>query len=115
MDTAATPRQPIASYVERRVTFGEVNGVPAPGEIWTMMKDDIVEAVNFRCPCGCGAECYTPVADSTKGLPKTEHEWLYSKGPNGPTLSPSIRYLGGCKAHFNITDGKAVMHWDSGK
>ena len=108
--------EPIQSYTEEKRAFGEVQGFPGPGEFWTLLdKDGAAVAVDFLCPCGCGSECYTPVTDATKGQPKTERHWLYSSGPGGPTLSPSIRYLGGCKAHFNITDGKAVIHGDSGK
>lgn len=149
----------IESYIEEPHTFGDVP--PAnrltPGVIWVISDDGGVCAVNFLCPCGCGSECYTPVTDATKGQPKTERHWLFSRGPertcercegdgkahgadrpfewSGPgtypgpcpvchgtgkqpgavTLSPSVRYTGGCKAHFNITDGKTVMHGDSGR
>lgn len=104
----------IESYTEQRHKFGEApSTAPEPGVMWVLTEDDgSVSAVNFRCPCGCGSECYTPVTDATKGQPKTERHWLYSEGP---TLSPSIRYMGGCKAHFNITNGKSIMHGDSGK
>lgn len=112
-------------YVETRFRFGkapEDGGAPnrggptTPEEFWVFAEDDgSVSAVTFRCPCGCGSECYTPVTDATKGQPKTERHWLYSRGPNGATLSPSIRYTSGCKAHFNITDGRAEFHGDSGK
>ncbi len=94
----------------------ETGQYPQGNEFWTMVEQDgAVVAVDFRCPCGCGAECYTPVTDATKGQPKTDRHWLYSRGSSGPTLSPSIHYTGGCKAHFNITDGKVVLHGDSGK
>lgn len=101
------------TYVEKRIVFGEApQHKPAVGEIWVMVgPDDKVEAVDFLCPCGCGNSCYTPVDEDAK----LERHWQFSRGPNGVTLSPSIRYLSGCKAHFNITDGKAVIHGDSGK
>lgn len=105
-------------YVEKRLVFGEApQGKPEPNEVWVMVSPDgeRVEAVSFLCPCGCGSECYTPVTDADKGEPKTERHWLFSSKDGKVTLSPSIRYTGGCKAHFNITDGKAVMHGDSGK
>lgn len=106
----------IAEYVESIHSFPHTDGSPKDNEFWTMLNDGVVEAVTFRCPCGCGSECYTPVTDATKGQSKTERCWLFSREPSGrPTLSPSIRYIGGCKAHFNITDGKTVMHADSGK
>lgn len=81
--------------------------------MWVLVDGDgFVEAVTFQCPCGCGRECYTPVTDATRGQLKTERHWLYSAGP---TLTPSIRYIGGRRAHFNITDGRAVIHGDSGQ
>lgn len=104
-------------YVETQHTFGTAPhpNQLKPGDLWLFLKDGKVTAVDFLCPCGCGSECYTPVTDATQGQPKTDRHWLYSRGSEGVTLSPSIRYTGGCKAHFNITDGKAVMHGDSGR
>jgi hypothetical protein len=104
----------IDSYKEEQHPFGADNMPrdPAPGVMWVYMLDGKVEAVNFLCPCGCGSQCYTPVDESG---PTTGRCWGFSRGQNGPTLTPSIRYLGGCKAHFNITDGKTIIHGDSGK
>ena len=100
-------------YAERKMKFGEVpQGLPPIGEFWVIEEDGKVTAVTFLCPCGCGHETYTPVTDATKGEAKTERHWLYSAGP---TLTPSIGFTSGCKAHFNITNGEAVMHGDSGK
>lgn len=100
------------SYVEERHPFGTAEtpqGAPPSGTMWVFMEGDKPEAVNFLCPCGCGSECYTPL-----GL-NHPRKWEYEKGPNGPTLKPSIRYTGGCKSHFNITNGKVVWHGDTGK
>lgn len=108
----------ILEYVEVVKSFPHTDGSPIGNEFWVLLSNDGVEAVTFRCPCGCGCgrECYTPVTDATKGQPKTDRHWLFSRGPDGrPTLSPSIRYTGGCKAHFNITELKTVMHGDSGR
>ena len=105
------------TYTEKRIVFGEApQHKPAVGEMWVLVgPDDSVEAVDFLCPCGCGNSCYTPVTDADKGEPKTVRHWLFSSKDGKVTLSPSIRYTSGCKAHFNITDGKAVIHGDSGK
>lgn len=107
---------PIAEYTEKILTDwlspSKTGQYPSPGEFWTFVIDGKVEAVNFLCPCGCGSECYTPVVE---GPAPGNRVWGFSRGPNGPTLTSSIRYTGGCKAHFNITDGKAVMHGDSGR
>lgn len=104
----------ILAYNETKQPFGTADSgaKPKPGEWWTFVADGKVVAVSFLCPCGCGSECYTPVTDATAGQPKTARHWLYSAGP---TLSPSIRYTGGCKAHFNIENGKTIFHADSGK
>ncbi len=79
-------------------------------EFLIFIIDGKLEAVNFLCPCGCGSECYTPVV--YKGQPHGEKVWEYE---SGPTITPSIRFLNGCKSHFNITNGKVIMHGDSGK
>jgi len=72
-------------------------------------------AVDFVCPCGCGNSCYTPLV--TDQHPRVEgiHRWSYAEGDAGPTLAPSIRWTGECKAHFTITNGEAVFHSDTGK
>jgi hypothetical protein len=104
---------PITEYVEtvcRNWLPPGPRQSPLPGEFWTFVIDGKLESVNFLCPCGCGMECYTPVVP--KGQPRGQRVWEYEPGP---TITPSIRYTGGCMAHFNITDGKAVMHGDSGR
>jgi hypothetical protein len=83
---------------------------PKPGEMHLLRYDDKDHALDFLCPCGCGADCYTPLKASGR-----EPSWSYVPGTNGPTVSPSIRYLAGCVAHFTITDGAVEFHGDSGK
>lgn len=102
--------QPITEYREERHSFG-VAGLPPfpePGVMWVFMDGEDPVSVDFLCPCGCGRTCYTPLG--LKGP-----RWSYSQDLNGPTLTPSIRYLSGCKTHFNITDGKVIIHPDSGQ
>lgn len=101
-------KQPIMEYREERHPFG-AEGLPdnpPPGVMWVFVEDGEPVAVDFLCPCGCGNSCYTPLRMNHP------HRWEYSPGP---TLAPSIRYLSGCKAHFFITSGKAVMCGDSGQ
>ena len=108
----------ITEYTTRDCKYGEAPPWQKikPGEMLVLLDENgVVAAVDFHCPCGCGSDCYTPVTDATKGQAKTERHWLYSRGPNGVTLTPSIRYTSGCRAHFNITDGKVIVHGDSGK
>lgn len=104
---------PITEYSEERYEFGCVDpGNPAPGVMQVYYEDGIPSMVDFLCPCGCGSTCpihlQHPNYSGTGGCPR----WAYSAGP---TLTPSIRFLSGCKAHFNITNGKVLIHADSGK
>lgn len=97
-------------YVEQACEFGRNDpGIPEPGIMQVFYEDGKPVMVDFRCPCGCGSTCPTHL-----GLPTPRH-WEFLRGANGPTLTPSIRFLGGCKAHFTITDGEVTMHGDSGK
>jgi hypothetical protein len=83
---------------------------PPPGIIQVFRVGGKYYMCGFICPCGCGRYCPTSLQDS-----KHEPRWEYSHGPTGqPNLEPSIRWLSGCKAHFNITDGEAIIHADSG-
>lgn len=119
--------EPIIEYTETRYRWADNVRIDGPGSrisdetvapgifaLW-LKEDGTPTFCDFRCPCGCGAECQTYLANSGDSWPPPGQRWTYSKGLNGPTLTPSIRYLSGCKAHFNITDGKVVMHGDSGK
>jgi Family of unknown function (DUF6527) len=97
---------PIELYIEERHDFNAApQGSPSPGVMYVFMLDGEPYSCDFLCPCGCGSSCYTVFKGS-------HPRCCYSPGP---TLTPSIRYLDGCKAHFNITDGKVIMHGDSGK
>lgn len=101
-----------SEYTEERHPFGKSDNLPhspPPGVMWVFEENGQVVAVDFLCPCGCGSSCYTPMHQNHPRC------WSYEKGPNGPTIRPSIRYTGGCKAHFTITDGKVQMHEDSGR
>ena len=89
----------------------------APKEDSSSEQSDVY-AVDFVCPCGCGHTCFTPVcsmddkrAAQAAGIKK--HAWGFD--PATLTLNPSIRWLSGCKAHFNIENGRAIFHGDSGK
>lgn len=96
----------INQYTERVVEgWLESDYKVKPGEFLTFVEDGKAVAVDFLCPCGCGSECYTPVVQEGSP-PPNNHTWTYSRGPNGPTLRPSILYTSGCKSHFHITDGR---------
>lgn len=104
----------IAAYTEERQDWDKnsLNGFPPAGVIWVFMRKGGFYGCTFICPCGCD-ECvgFIPLQD----YKQRETRWNYSLGPNGPTISPSIKFGSGCKGHFNITDGKAIVHADSGK
>lgn len=68
-------------------------------------------ALDFLCPCGCGRSCYTALKPGSKREPS----WIATVNGEKVTLMPSIRFTGGCKAHFTITNGKVAFAGDSGK
>ena len=106
----------IDKYVVVRKCFPDDSGAEIlPGEMHVYLLAEEPQAVNFICPCGCGSHCYTPITTKARQRDGQRPMWDFSHGPNGPTLTPSIRWTGGCKAHFNITDGKVITHGDSGK
>jgi len=103
-------------YIETKYEFGVSDpGLPKEGEIQVFYEGDKPLMVDFRCPCGCGHTCPTHLKEEGEKKLNDRH-WVFSRGPNGGvTLTPSIRWTGGCLAHFNITDGEAIIHPDSGK
>ena len=102
----------IFEYKIENVKFGADNLPPEPpsGIMWVFYEGNEVWAVNFMCPCGCGSQTYTPIRKRKHGP-----AWNFKEDKDGPTITPSIRFIGGCKAHFNITNGKTVFHGDSGQ
>jgi hypothetical protein len=103
----------ILEYTEERHDWGESGeGKPPPGVMWVYYCLNEPKMVDFLCPCGCGNTCPTHLTTPDRPKQPNDRRWNYSPGP---TLSPSIRWTGGCKAHFTITGGKVTMHEDSGK
>ncbi len=106
-----------------RGVYGHANllGDPKPGEIQVFCNDkNVPQMINFLCPCGCGHFCPTHVitiAEKSNPPPNQsefdKHCWGFD--PVMITLIPSVRWTGGCKHHFNITNGKVEHHQDSGK
>lgn len=99
------------SFKNRRDSY-DIEILPHPylytlkdGVITIMMEQDRIVCVNFLCPCGCGSECYTPIAP-----PQNNRRWDATLIDNKLTLSPSIQYTGGCKSHFNIEDNNVKWH-----
>jgi len=59
----------------------------------------------FLCPCGCGEFAGigfdVPAAEGLNG-PK----WKWDGNDNAPTITPSIRRLGGCGWHGHLINGE---------
>jgi hypothetical protein len=100
----------IPVYIEERHEFGTDFPKPAPGVMQVVYQDGIPVMVDFLCPCGCGSTC--PIHLVSPGEQHKGRRWTFR---TGPTLDPSIQFMSGCKAHFNITGGVVFMHSDSGK
>lgn len=104
---------PITRYVEVVYEFGTDYPTPEPGVMAVVCEGGVPVMVDFLCPCGCGRTCPTHLVPP--GEPHKGRRWAFRREPNGVTLVPSIRYLSGCKWHFNITNGAVIVHGDSGK
>jgi hypothetical protein len=62
------------------------------------------------CPCGCGSMLNLPICTGTK----VDRAWLWDGNREKPTLSPSIKDLGGCFFHGVLTQGVWTFTGDSG-
>lgn len=97
----------IDHYTEQRFEFGDERPKPVPGVMQVIYQDGEPYAVDFLCPCGCGSGCFTPLVRSDRSRKEGEQRPIWDYKP-GPILSPSIRYIGGCKSHFNIEEVNGV-------
>ena len=93
------------------------NRVIAPGEMILVVHCDLDSdwmarrgTLLFICPCGCGEEISLPVHAAKHG----DHLWQFDR--EAVALHPSVRWRGGCRAHFWIRAGGQV-EWcgDSGR
>lgn len=101
---------PITEYKEQDVEWaGSDIGAPPLGVMFVFCDNGVPKMVNFLCPCGCGNLCPTHLATPDRPKQPNDRRWNFSRGPNGPTLDPSIRWTSGCRSHFTITDGKVKM------
>lgn len=106
-------RTPILEYVSEVWQWGDDRGKPVPGVMQVVKQGDKTRMVDFLCPCGCGHTCPTFTVEDD--VAPNDRRWTFHDGPDGPTLHPSIRWTGGCKAHFFIKNGKVEFCADSGK
>lgn len=109
MDEARTP---ILEYETVEYRWGDDRGKPLPGVMQVVKQGDKVRMVDFLCPCGCGHTVPTFVTEDPKQ--ENDNRWIFTD-IDGPTLYPSIRWEGGCKAHFWIKNGKTEFCGDSGQ
>jgi hypothetical protein len=78
---------------------------------WVIWQGEGASGLYFacNCPCGCEDEVIIPIG--------YQHEPNYGWGWDGnkerPTLTPSLRRIGSCASHFNLTAGNYVWHGDS--
>lgn len=101
-------------YNEIEYKWGDDRPKPIAGEMQVIVQRDEVVAVDFLCPCGCGHSCFTPIVSSMYKRGENPACWDYHTA--GRMISPSVRWLSGCKAHFFIrADG--IVEWcsDSGR
>lgn len=109
----------ISEYVEKKFDADakgcwppEAVGTLAPGVLRVLYVGGVPEMCEYLCPCGCGSPCPTYFQTARRKRTPERHLWDFLPGP---TLVPSVRHLSGCRSHYNITDGKVIMHGDSGK
>jgi hypothetical protein len=81
-----------------RFTLNLVEFMPKHLEPGTLYASNRFGAAAHLCPCGCGSKIRTPLGPT---------EWTLTKGPQGPTLYPSIgNWQLPCRSHYWIRDGK---------
>lgn len=98
----------LSSYTEVKKVFGERQGEPDSGIIEVYYAEDgQIKGIAYVCPCGCDRTIWTPIKNGEKEPGYCQYQDL--------TLTPSVRWMCGCNAHFNITKGLVVWHGDSGK
>lgn len=64
----------------------------------------------WNCPCGCGKVNSIPLVKV--GVDHGTHTWEWDGNFAQATITPSVRELGGCKSHFNLTKGVYQIHAD---
>ena len=110
-------KSPISEYREVRYDADAKGCWPVttelqPGIMNVLYVNGVPEMCEYLCPCGCGMPHPMFFQTGSRKRSPDLHLWDYSPGP---TLTPSVRCLGGCKSHYNITGGKVLIHADSGQ
>lgn len=78
---------------------------------FTFWWNDTQRYIVFKCPCGCSRVFDLPIRE-----PHTVHQrgWIWDQVGDEPTLTPSIRQLGGCYWHGHLVKGEWRPEPDSG-
>jgi hypothetical protein len=78
------------------------NRLPAGAAAWCSGSDGRkFVALEFVCPCGCGAVGGVNVSIGSK----EQHAWLWDGNKEKPTLTPSIQQTTPCRWHGFLTAG----------
>lgn len=101
----------ILEYRERFEQWGTNWSDPEPGEMVVVLEEGKPTMVEFLCPCGCGNRIPIHLEHPDREEHPRFPRWKYTAGPS---LEPSVRWTGGCLAHFHITQGKVRFYPDSG-
>lgn len=72
--------------------------VPTVKEFGKLYYSEKYHGCSHLCLCGCGIECYLPIAST---------EWQLTINEGKPTITPSILQRFDCKSHYIITNGIA--------
>lgn len=60
-----------------------------------------IAAIDYICPCGCGAHGCLPIKEGYGG-----DSWCWDGNEETPTLTPSIQRKAGCRWHGYLTNGE---------
>jgi hypothetical protein len=60
-------------------------------------------SIEANCPCPCGEQFWLPLRSHEE--PPDGHNWSWNGDKAQPTLSPSIRRIGGCAFHGYLQGG----------
>lgn len=85
------------------VTGHQVSGFDAaknPGDFWWSGV-----RLTFICPCGCGDVGGVAVGKDLNDRDGNHPVWQWDGNYEHPTITPSIRFLSGCKWHGMLTAG----------
>lgn len=79
-----------------------------PGEMIIVRTGAYTKWACIKCPCGCGDKISLSLDQSRRPRWTVSVDFL-----SRPTVYPSVHQLAGCRAHFWIKGGQAVLTADS--